>query len=1330
MDRTYTGAIITHEARPRSKRLQVAGLATLGSVGGIDLSSYLTKTEAATLYHPYGGSLYLPLRSSGLSFGEVETADESADLEVIVRNNVRYLHTRLPFYSDSSVSSGGISTDGSASGAGSSVAWGTSSNAGHELLTVDDYQARDISLYGHGHGADKIAIGSGLYLSDIVPSQASASNQLADKEFVNSSVATNTATFRGTFETVAALNAITGMRTNDYAFIYDTDGDYYRYKYNGSSWALEYKLNNSGFTAAQWATINSGITSGSFDGFLPLSAGSAKPLTGPLFSQDIVPNSTAGAYSLGNSAYPWANLWLKSPAGIYSGGAQCLYLSDNRVNINVGGDQIISAYSDTNNGTTSKSALLINRNGSTITRSVNYYAATTHAFSVNNSTLNDQTWDVVMAISTDGAGGDRLVRVSADFSPMDTGRSLGSSSISWRRLYSEDAHVKSFITWKRQGTQYTDDSGSSQTANGGFNFYTIDSSGTWANAFTVLPSGNISYVDLTIDSSKTLKLGNGTLSWDNDNNAWKLTGNFYATGFVASGGTGSVSGSGAGSSSVVWGTSSNAGHELLTVDDYRPRDISLYGHTHTFASLGGKPSTLSGYGITDGLNSLTVSGGGNAITSASLSGHILTLTKGATFQSKVAAMGSTTEPVYVSSTGTFAACSTYAGGTQVTLNGESKAASTASFYAPMTAGSSGQYLSTNGTQVTWQSQGRIASNNGAFVSGGAIFNYALQKTARGNSGTPVFVNTSGQTEAINYLNIGTEAGSIILPFFSNDLAFLQSRGGTCTITGATNTPELANMFNGKPDYTFITVSSVSSSVVITIELPTDRVYNYSQRLYIDFGAPNWAARSISVAYYQRPNTSTSTGDDTYKGTLTKDNDELYCFWVGGLFPLDEGYGLARLVITLTDFNATNPRISEIGIQHFNSEGMAAAYMSRGVDDKVWRSITPATTNTYNLGDSSHLWNNIYVRYARFNNLYSGDIYAKDNASTLSLYTGSSSKTFEFGTSINYSYRTLAPSVNNARDLGSSSLQWQYLYISGGLKIQNLNVVNYNQSTWGDGNVHTTLLIGNGFTGANNHTSIYGQNIDFYPTNSGLRFRVNDASIQAFINLRPGTDNGVDLGSSSYMWKDLFVKSLRPTTNTANGYPNLTYDTSNSRWVLTGNIYISGNMIAAGAVVSGATSNGSSSFPVAVGGSITPNAGSNYDLGSSDYKWRTVYADYIGDEDYRGDAYLHNLNVSGSLSAANLSISGIFSEPILTITESISSYLNGDSGTTSSSLNIASLYSNISNIVNGKYRKLSIGQYTLQITGYRNYNGQYSVYAGRYWFEQVSAASNNWYIHRL
>ncbi|MBQ0097917.1 MAG: hypothetical protein KBS62_03150 [Oscillospiraceae bacterium] len=102
-------------------------------------------------------------------------------------------------------------------------------------------------------------------IEDLIPQQATSDNQLADKQFVNSSVATNTAIFRGTFNSIEELPT-TGITNNDYAFVISTDefgtAVYNRYKYvlSTSQWVYEYSLNNSSFTANQWATINSGLT--------------------------------------------------------------------------------------------------------------------------------------------------------------------------------------------------------------------------------------------------------------------------------------------------------------------------------------------------------------------------------------------------------------------------------------------------------------------------------------------------------------------------------------------------------------------------------------------------------------------------------------------------------------------------------------------------------------------------------------------------------------------------------------------------------------------------------------------------------------------------------------------------------------------------------------------------------------------------------------------------------------------------------------------------------------------------------------------------------------
>lgn len=97
-----------------------------------------------------------------------------------------------------------------------------------------------------------------------IPSQATTENQLADKAFVNSSIETSTATFRGTYNTLEELQQVTADN-NDYGFVVSTDASgntvYNRYKYDGTAWLFEYALNNSSFTAEQWATINSALTS-------------------------------------------------------------------------------------------------------------------------------------------------------------------------------------------------------------------------------------------------------------------------------------------------------------------------------------------------------------------------------------------------------------------------------------------------------------------------------------------------------------------------------------------------------------------------------------------------------------------------------------------------------------------------------------------------------------------------------------------------------------------------------------------------------------------------------------------------------------------------------------------------------------------------------------------------------------------------------------------------------------------------------------------------------------------------------------------------------------
>lgn len=110
-----------------------------------------------------------------------------------------------------------------------------------------------------------------------VPAQASADNKLADKDFVNSTVNSMAAFYITANASGAAFTnkttllagpyyhggAVRVPTKNDYALVNsdETQGNAAcRYVYDGAIWAFQYKVNDTPFTAAQLAAINSGIT--------------------------------------------------------------------------------------------------------------------------------------------------------------------------------------------------------------------------------------------------------------------------------------------------------------------------------------------------------------------------------------------------------------------------------------------------------------------------------------------------------------------------------------------------------------------------------------------------------------------------------------------------------------------------------------------------------------------------------------------------------------------------------------------------------------------------------------------------------------------------------------------------------------------------------------------------------------------------------------------------------------------------------------------------------------------------------------------------------------
>ena len=119
-----------------------------------------------------------------------------------------------------------------------------------------------------------------------IPSAASSQNQLADKAFVNSTINSLAAFFRGTYSDQLALLAVAWQTSdpeaqyyvsnNDYAYVQeivagssigtwdpaDHIGEAWRFIYvMGEGWQPQFMVNETPFTQAQLDAINSGITS-------------------------------------------------------------------------------------------------------------------------------------------------------------------------------------------------------------------------------------------------------------------------------------------------------------------------------------------------------------------------------------------------------------------------------------------------------------------------------------------------------------------------------------------------------------------------------------------------------------------------------------------------------------------------------------------------------------------------------------------------------------------------------------------------------------------------------------------------------------------------------------------------------------------------------------------------------------------------------------------------------------------------------------------------------------------------------------------------------------
>ena len=188
-------------------------------------------------------------------------------------------------------------------------------------------------------------------------------------------------------------------------------------------------------------------------------------------------------------------------------------------------------------------------------------------------------------------------------------------------------------------------------------------------------------------------------------------------------------------------------------------------------------------------------------------------------------VGGTTKPIYLS-LGTPTVGSTYAGGTAVTLNGTSKESSTASFYAPTSAGKSGYILTSNGSGTpSWKQKMPISDKESSFTASiGNHYNVYLAS----DDFTITVPSIGSSAEEINF-QINTDSSSRSISFVdSNGSELTQISNEDFTALSA-NTRYLASV---STDNVILIKAADETIPEITFTMDIDQVYISNNYLYV------------------------------------------------------------------------------------------------------------------------------------------------------------------------------------------------------------------------------------------------------------------------------------------------------------------------------------------------------------------------------------------------------------------------------------------------------------------------------------------------------------------
>ena len=295
----------------------------------------------------------------------------------------------------------------------------------------------------------------------------------------------------------------------------------------------------------------------------------------------------------------------------------------------------------------------------------------------------------------------------------------------------------------------------------------------------------------------------------------------------------------------------------------------------------------------------------------------------------------------------------------------------------------------------------VSASNGVFrwYSLSRLWSYFRTKlgisSAVGGTANPVYVDSNGQLKAVggimlkqgSLIDTHSEGSRTILIDGTNELFAFYDRGGTCTAyeydlewnssspapagtfspadlsshkTTASVASFSANVFNSLTGYNQSTVYSGTKYAVYDLKLPAS--FSHGTTFYWSFGNSNWKPHYFEVLVWKDNATQYPNG---YISKYRSTNVGAYGSVSVGV-GAEQGNSFTHIRIVMDKYS----RLAAFGIVNYSSTGLATNYMSRTVDRSLYRNITVAKNNTYDLGSSSAKWANIYA--TNFNGALKGN----------------------------------------------------------------------------------------------------------------------------------------------------------------------------------------------------------------------------------------------------------------------------------------------------------------------------------------------------------------------